>query len=300
MAVRYSPERQAELESAWKDIKEYLVSEFRLVALARDAQKRDCVYPVCPGEDGRRYYLDMTAGVPVISERQVSGGRISGPVAVVYDEGEFGNGQLDGLYSPFPRVEEGRRLFVLDNLVKGWDGIKSGLSAQMDGIRRRCFPLDRLESLLVMDLVAEDRSLDRATFYAATSYLDDRQLFESRERIRRSYLGGLPEGRGDREEMAAIADRSLERTFSIWNRLGGRLDWRLWSLGDLKGSASLDDVIKTADFALKDPGYAAFRGKELKAWVRNRCSDYGLDYSKVPERLKPRQRSAAVRDQVKI
>ena len=148
-----------------------------------------------------------------------------------------------------------------------------------------------IETLLVNDLTVGGDVLDRALFYLATKDMNDAQLQQLRDNVRKKAVdfysnmdkkNDLP-GHKDIEK---FVDKQLHSWFRPWTRLAGKLEHQLDEIHmSDSGPVSLKDIEATARDAMADPAYANYINRELKGWIRNRCADYGLDYTKLPEDL---------------
>lgn len=148
-----------------------------------------------------------------------------------------------------------------------------------------------IETLLVDDLTVGGDVLDRAFFYLATKDMNDAQLQQLRDNVRKKAVdfysnmdkkNDLP-GHKDAEK---FVDKQLHSWFRPWTHLAGKLEHQLDEIHmSDSGPVSLKVIEATARDAMADPAYANYINRELKGWIRNRCADYGLDYTKLPEDL---------------
>ena len=157
----------------------------------------------------------------------------------------------------------------------------------------------RLENLLFAELTVGGDVLDRALFYSLSKGLDDEQLSALKERVRERVegfyagvrkehiaLGGnLQEG--EPEKTSRFIDRSLRSWFRPWTRLAGSIestiDWNRYERGVEVNEKLLKSIFEAYS---KEEAYKPYLEKEFKGFVSNKCFENGLDYLKMPERLR--------------
>lgn len=307
MAVRFNPAREAELDRWWSSVREEMLSEHFLVA-AVGTPEQNRIELEYDDESRMSTNFEFFRGVPVISLRWASApGKSGGLVKVTGDSmGSSDPEVCKVLDDPDLKRDRYNSYSFLNVLEMGWDGVRKKVDERMNSIRDGYMPREDLQDALFRGLALDEDAVDRATFYAATRGFSAKDLFEMKESlassIRTHFMAGIGEPNGAPGMQAranvAMAMRSLETTFSDWNRLAGRLDWRLASLGAARGEVRAEDVAATAMWAFQNPAYAAYREKSVPSWAVNRCKEYGLDRAKV-ESLVPKFRDRAVR-QVKL
>lgn len=307
MAVRFNPAREAELDRWWSSVREEMLAEHFLVA-AVGTPEQNRIELEFDDEAHLSTNFEFFRGVPVITLRWASApGESGGLVKLTGDS----MGSPDPLVrnildDPDLKRDRYNSYSFLNLLEMSWDGTRKKIEERMNSIRDGHMPRESVQGSLFRGLALDEEPFDRATFYAATRGFSPKDLFEMRETlagaIRSHFMAGISERNGapgmQAQANVAIAMRSLETTFSDWNRLAGRLDWRLASLGAARGEVRAEDVAATAMWAFQNPAYAAYREKSVPSWAVNRCKEYGLDRAKV-ESLVPQFRDRAVR-QVKL
>lgn len=296
MAVRHSKERTDAVHAGWEALRAEMVAEYRLVADYADV--RESLVPL--GKDprtGNDLSFEMVNGVPAVVERKRLDDKVMLMVGIAGGAEDFAGEHGENLSAYRAHQIKGPRAVELLALcVDGRDEVVRQFDDRMKAVRERHIPRETLEDLIYQDVMLDDRSLDRGTFYGVTAHWSRKELFDMRERIREHATGVImdpvnhpfdPEGVKARERVA-MAERHLEGVFSDWNRLAGRLEWRCEALAQTHGGLMTEkDVVTTADWALKEPSYAAYRGKTLPDWVRYQFGRMGLNQEKIPQRLRP-------------
>ena len=148
-----------------------------------------------------------------------------------------------------------------------------------------------IETRLVDDLTVGGDVLDRSMFYIATRNMNDEQVQALRDSVKEkvmAYYAGIEMDapNASMEKAEAYTEKLLNSWFRPWTRLAGRLEYHLDKIqnGD-EGPVALRHIEAEARDAMTDERYAPYIERELKGWIRNRCADYGLDYTKLPEDL---------------
>lgn len=168
-----------------------------------------------------------------------------------------------------------------------------------DGVKS---PSRQLEDLLVGELTVGGDVLDRGMFYRLTLGMSDEQLGKIRESVKdkaESYYrriqeaelrlgpsnGGSP--RVDLEREFRFIDKALHTWFRPWTRLAGRMDDALDNAMK-DGFSILDEKLlgKVLEPFLGMPEYQKYLSKEMAGYVYNRCTEWKLDYTQLPDRLK--------------
>ena len=148
-----------------------------------------------------------------------------------------------------------------------------------------------IEKLLVDDLTVGGDVLDRSMFYIATRNMNDDQVQALRDSVKEkvmAYYAGIEMDapNASMEKAEADTEKLLHSWFRPWTRLAGRLEYHLDKIHQNdEGPVSLQHIESEARSAMADERYAPYIERELKGWIRNRCVDYGLDYTKLPEEL---------------
>ena len=283
MAVRHNPAREAELEARWRKVREDMVAEYHLLSVTRTAEE-DMV-PLDPSApDGGKAYFMMLEGVPVIAVED-NGKGLSG---IIGDPMGIGDESTREFIESEPAYKGRDRYAYISTALEHWDEIRGAYDAKMREVTAEHYPKEDFEYLMFKDLVADDRSIDRAAFYAATRYMDRKELFETSEmlrgRVRDLFMAdpavAQPDGRRVALENIAVAEREIDRSFCDWHRLGGRLDWRVVNLAEFHGDVSAKDIASTAEWALHAPEYAGYR-KNIPNWVKNTCEAFSVSTIKL-------------------
>ena len=304
MAVRHNKERTESVHERWEALRAEMVAEYRLVSDYADM--RENLIPLGPDpRTGNDLGFEMINGVPAVVERRRIDDKVRLMVGIVGSAEDFVGEHGENL-SPYKAhlIKGQRATDLLAICVDRKDEVLHKFGENMKAVRERHIPRESLEDLIYQDVLLDDRSLDRGTFYGVTAHWSRRELFDMQERIRERATGVMmdpvnhpfdPDGVKAREKVAK-AERHLEVVFSDWNRLAGRMEWRCMSLAEAHGGMmTAKDVVTTADWAMKEPSYAAYREKTVPAWVKYQFGRMGLNYEKVPERLRPQMERPQVK-----
>ena len=148
-----------------------------------------------------------------------------------------------------------------------------------------------IETLLVDDLTVGGDVLDRSMFYIATRNMNDEQVQALRDSVKEkvmAYYAGIEMDapNASMEKAEADTEKLLHSWFRPWTRLAGRMEYHLDKIQhNEEGPVTLQHIEAEARDAMTDERYAPYIERELKGWIRNRCADYGLDYTKLPDDL---------------
>lgn len=163
-------------------------------------------------------------------------------------------------------------------------------------------PSRQLEDLLVGELTVGGDVLDRGLFYRLTEGMSEEQLGKIREtvkvkaesfyrRIREAESRLEPSNVGvpriDLDRELRFIDKALHTWFRPWTRLAGRMDEALDNAMK-DGFSILDEKLlgKVLEPFLGIPEYRKYLDKEMKGYVYNRCAEWNLDYTQLPDSLK--------------
>ena len=286
MPVQFTRQQQEDLERRWEEIREDMRAEYYMISI--EASTSDNVIPIRDLPDNTKLRFEMRQGHPLITIGNRGGWRLDG---VIGDPKGIGISELDDI-----QISGTGRYYYLNEVIGKWDEISKRFDNAMYFVQKRHMPVQRIRDFIFKNLALDDERLDRATFYAGTKHMSERDLFELKDGlmtdIRNHFTRGLSKGSpewNDALEKISVAQVSLDRMFSSWNRMAGHLEWRLVGLGTERGEVTVDDVVKTARWAQKEPTMAAFRRDGLERWVGDICRIQGLSYERIPDDLKIKQ-----------
>lgn len=283
MAVKHNPVREAELDARWNEVRRDLIAEYHLLTLDRNAE--DCMVSIGrPSPSEGEGFLTMVSGVPVICV-EAQGDR--GFSFIGDSMGSGDESVRNTLEGEFAYKGKSRYVYI-DRFLGNADETRTQFDRVMKGFTAEYYPKEDFKELMFRDLLTDDRNIDRAAFYAATKYMDRKELFdiseELRTRVRDLFLSDPaamdPDGRRVASENISVAERELGRSFSDWHRLGGRLDWRVVNLAAHHGEVSAKHIAVTAEWALNSPEYAAYR-ENISGWVKSRCQLFSISTMKL-------------------
>lgn len=282
MAVKHNPAREAELDSRWRQVREEMVAEYYLLSVNGPAEGAKVCTDLSAPEDRKPYFM-MLEGVPVIAIER-GDGIISG---VIGDSMGTADAETREYIDRELAFTGPSRYAYLDRALSDWDSVRGAFDAKMREVTEDLYPKEQFEHLVFKDVLVDDSSIDRAAFYAATRYMSRKELFDISEsirtRVREAFSSGSaasdPEGRRVVEENISIAEREIGRRFDDWNRLGGRLDWRVVNFAAFRNAIEPKDIGRTAEWALHSPAYAAYRDN-IPKWINEKCEQFSISTMK--------------------
>lgn len=289
MAVKSNPAREAELDRKWNDIREDMLADYYLVAYFATGKERRCELSTDP-DTGRTTSFELYRGIPAVTIRDKALEDGSRPVLyVVGDSMGSGDPKVRAvLDDPARQLAPALKYRILDKVLTEWDDVAQRVENVMSGVSSRHLPPAMLCDKLVDGFLLDEGPLDRATFFGATRYLNERAMFDIREnvtlRLNKVFFKdadyGTPELDRAREQRA-IAQKDLDKTFSQWHRLAGQLDWRVECLGAARGVVKPVDIAKTAVWAMHNPDYAPYKQRSVPVWIDNTCRGQNVKRSDV-------------------
>lgn len=286
------------LENRWNLFREDMVAEFHCFSRV-DASFDLCVklsHPR-PKEGDCSYYFEMPYGIPIVSLRKEGEDGSIGPyVGFIGDSfGSESEAARKSLDSDSHRISGTERSEVLTALLAQKDAVREAfLKLAVRNRDEESIPRSEIPWEIASGIMLDEGRVDRAYFYGRTMEWSRKELFELREDVSKEVAKGYGSLLNSAHEvdrirgleMVSKAEADIEKTFSNWSRVSGRLDWRVMNLGMVKGEVTVGDVVKTADWAMRNPNLAVYRDRVVSNWVFNSCLKNGLDYTKVPLRLK--------------
>lgn len=232
--------------------------------------------------------FEMMDGSPCITLRRLSDGD---PAASRVLVGLVG-GAPDG---PVPDMEVAplAEAALFEEVRSDWNRIRAAAEADIMEEYDAFTAPENVSRVILEDIYLDDDSLDRASFYRMTKGYGDGELDDLRKRVRSGseafYKERYESGCVDRrvvEEELAYNRRNLDILFSDWNRLAGRLDWRLNNLAAHDGKVNAALIVEVARWAMNEPSYVPYRERELRGWVAGAFRLFGEKSELIPPDLK--------------
>ena len=193
------------------------------------------------------------------------------------------NELVDFLKKSFDKLNAEDRSIVA-NILSHEPGYGEELAKKGYNTENTPFKLD-IEKLLFDDLTVGAGVLDRSMFYLATMNMSEAQIQALRESVKEKALSFFRQIDYDINKIEVFVDKQLNSWFRPWTRLAGRMEYHLNNIQESDaGPVSLAHIETEARSVMADPAHAPFE-KYILGWIRNRCVDYGLDYTKIPKDL---------------
>lgn len=143
---------------------------------------------------------------------------------------------------------------------------------------------DFINYLVGVALLKEDEN--RAVFYENTINMDEGAIFKLKETVEKIALESLKNASKDEREAARIqhrVERCLHSIFTPWYRLAGRMESAILAMDGILTESALASIGRRFS---ELPEYEQYLESSFKGFIFNRCVDYNLDYTQMPQELK--------------
>lgn len=154
-----------------------------------------------------------------------------------------------------------------------------------------------LESLLVEEITIGSDVLDRSYFYEITMGMSDELLNSIKSNVKKrvetenrqyddnNFIRRSPE---ELAKERRLVEGQLHGWFRPWTRLAGRIDHEVESMTTSVNGTGIDEkAFSEVCLKFRDlPEYQPFLDREFAGYIVNRCKEFKLDYTRLPESLK--------------
>lgn len=280
------------MEDRWFDIRQGILDDYFL--FCRDMSWPEIWIPAAGLPCGIDAGLVLMSGVPVIMVRDGD----EGSPEVIGDA--MGADDMDVLRlveESFPRFG-GRDgcspSDVIGVFLDDWDSVGASLQRKMRERTGVFFPEEAFRRLVLMDAVTGESSVDRATFYMATRFMDENALSGMRHdlgaEVKDIFLSGVSPAdlvslRHARGNIAA-SEETLDALFDSSYRLGGLLDLKLANRAAFYGSVLGDDIVRVAKSVMSSPGFNGRRADVLY-WAEHQSKEWSVMSGRLKSLLAP-------------